>query len=126
MFRKLAYIGDVKSANNNARREDIQEKYGTSNVEGQQPQSSGMITKLNDTRLDTKVWSRNSVGAESLLLLVRWDADVTENGVGRQLSPEKLKTSVVTGKRGRLYRQHVYYCASYRCADGYPTYCSSS
>lgn len=36
MFRKLAYIGDVKSANNNGRLENMQEKHGTRNVKGQQ------------------------------------------------------------------------------------------
>ena len=70
MFRKLAYIGDIESANNNARLENFQEKNVTGNVKKQQPQSSGMMTKLNYTRLDTKVWSRDSVEAEDFLLLV--------------------------------------------------------
>ena len=89
MLRKLAHIGEVQSTDNSAREEDIQGKHGTSNVKGQQIQSSGIIREINAIRPKTKVWSRISVGMEGLLLLSPWDARVTEYRVGRQLDPEK-------------------------------------
>ena len=70
-------------------------------MSAQQIYSSGMTPEFNHTRPDTKVGAR-TVGAESLLLLVR----VTENGVDRQLSPEKRDPSkglVETRKRVRPF-----------------------
>ena len=60
-----------------------------------------MIPKFINTEQDTKVWSRDSVGAEYLLLLVPWDARVTEYQADRQLTPEKrnlLKALFESGK----------------------------
>ena len=87
MFRKLAYIGKFESGDSSANQK-IFKRSMVRPMSAQQIQSLGMIPEFNDTRPETKVWSRDLVGAESLLLLVSLDARVMENRIYRQFSAE--------------------------------------